>query len=248
MGNRVVRPLLLACVIVSCAVPVALAQPPALVRVVRQGAIQPYVAGQARVNVVAMSAVAGPGEHWLLELHDSFTSIEAADQALNSVPAPAPLEPDTFVAGARSLIATYRPGLSYRPDEGIRMFPKMRYLDVTLLRIKPGNEPDLAKLLRLRSVSLDSINMDRPEIVYRVISGAPEGTYLVFAPMASLRALDNGRAVAPDYAEAAEDAAKKIAAGIDLLREHFWFHVDPRQSWVSDEFAAQDPDFWRGSK
>jgi len=225
-----------------------MAQPPALVRVVRQGAIQPYVAGQARVNVIAMSAIAGPAEHWLLELHDSFTSIEAADQALNSVPAPPPLEFDTFVAGARSLIAIYRPGLSYRPDEGMRMFPKMRYLDVTLLRIKPGNEPDLAKLLRLRSVGLDSINMDRPEIVYRVLSGAPEGTYLVLAPMPSLRMLDDGRPLAPDYAEAAEATAKKIALDIDLLREHFWFRVDPRLSWISDEFAAPDHEFWRGSK
>jgi hypothetical protein len=244
MGNRVIRPPLIFFITVSG----ALAQPPALVRVVRQGSIQPYVAGQAHVNVVGLSALAGPAEQWLVELHDSFTSIEGADQALSSVPAPPPLEPDTFISGARSLIATYRPGLSYRPDEGIRMFPKMRYLDVAILRIKPGNEPDLAKLLRLRSVSLDSINMERPEMVYRVISGAPEGTYLVFTPMPSLRALDEGRPSAPDYAEAAEASAKKIAADIDLLREHFWFHVDPRQSWVSDDFAAQDPEFWRAAK
>ncbi|HWF09834.1 MAG TPA: hypothetical protein VG297_15310 [Bryobacteraceae bacterium] len=228
-----------------------MAQPPALVRVIRQGAAQSsYSAGQARVNVLGMSAVAGPSERWLIELHDSFASIESADQALSAAslqPPETPLSADNFIAGARSLIATYRPGLSYRPEEGIRMFPKMRYLDVALLRIKPGNESDLGKLLRLRSVSLDSVNVDRPEIVYRVISGAPEGTYIVLAPMQSLRMLDSGRAAAPDYGEAADDAAKKIVAGIDLSREHFWFRVDPRQSYVSDEFAAQDPDFWRGN-
>jgi len=219
------------------------------VRVVRQGSIQPYVAGQVRVNVLGMSAVAGPSERWMLELHDSFAGIEGVDQALNSVtPPPEVLSNDAFVAGARSLIAIYRPGLSYRPDEGSRLLPKMRYLDITLLRIKPGNEPDLAKLLRLRSVSLDSINMDRPEIVYRVISGAPDGTYLVIATMPSLRMLDEGRPIAPDYAEAAEDTARKIAATIDLLREHFWFRLDPRSSWVSDDFAAQDQEFWRGPK
>lgn len=226
-----------------------MAQPPALVRVVRQGSIQPYVAGQARVNVVGMSAISGPSEHWLIELHDSFASLESADQALTTAVPPSDLLPsDILVASARSLIASYRPGLSYRADEGFRLFPKMRYLDVTLLRIKLGDESDLGKLLRQRSVSLDSVNVDRPEMVYRVISGAPEGTYLVLSPMPSLRALDNGRANTPEYGEAAEDSAKKIAAAIDLQREHFWFRVDPRSSYVSDEFAAQDAEFWRGAK
>lgn len=240
-----------AILLLSISVCGAFAQPPGLLRVIRQGTIQPYAAGQARVNVLAMSGIAGPAENWLIEMHDSFASLESVDQSLAAAAYQGPdatLSPDPLAALSRSVIATYRPGLSYRPDEGIKMISKMRYLDVALLRIKPGDEADLAKLLRLRSVSLDSVNVDRPEIVYRIIAGAPEGTYLVLAPMTSLRGLDNGRASPPDYGEAAEDTAKKLAAAIELVREHFWFRVDPGMSYVSDEFASQDPNFWRPQK
>jgi hypothetical protein len=242
------RSILLASFLASC----ALAQPPSLIRVIRQGSIQPYVSGQAQVNVLATSVIAGPAENWLIELHDSFASLENVDQALvaggSLQTQNAPPFADDLLAQSRTLIATYRPGLSYRPDEGMQMFPRMRYLDFSVIRIRPGNEGDLGKLLKLRSISLDSINVDRPEIVYQVVAGAPAGTYVVIAPMISLRGLDNGRAQTPVYAEAAEDAAKKIAAGTELVREHLWLRIEPRLSYVSDEFASQDTAFWRPPK
>src|SRR6266853_2265689 len=129
------RPILLVCLSVSC----ALAQPPNLIRLVRQGSIQPYVDGQVRIKVLAMSVIAGPEEKWLIEMHDSFTSLESVDQALSGGASlqtqnAAPF-PDDLLGQSRTLIAMYRPGLSYRPDEGMRMFPKMRYLDLAVIRI-----------------------------------------------------------------------------------------------------------------
>lgn len=224
----------------------AWAQPPNLIRLIRQGNIGAYNGGHVPVNVLGMSAVAGPAENWLIEMHDSFASLETVDQALAH-----PLQmkdagpfPD-LLAQSGILIASYRPGLSYRADEGMQMFPRIRYMDVAVIRIRLGTESDLARLLKLRSFSLDSINADRPEIVYQVVAGAPAGTYVVLAPMTSLRTLDNGRANTPVYAEGAEAAAKKIAADTELLREHVWLRVEPRASYVSDEFASQDPVFWR---
>ena len=237
------RPFLIACLAVSC----ALAQPPSLIRVVRQGNIGAYNGGQAPVNVLGMSAIAGPGENWLIEMHDSFASLEAVDHALaNSLlqTKDAASFPD-LLAQSQTLIASYQPSLSYRANEGMQMFPKIRYLDFAIVRIRLGAEADLAKLLKLRSFSLDGINLDRPEVVYEVISGAPAGTYVVLAPMTSLSALDNGRADTPAYAEGAAEAAKKLAADTELAREHVWFRIEPQMSRVSDEFASQDPNFWR---
>jgi hypothetical protein len=53
------RFLLLACLSVSY----TLAQPPNLIRVVRQGNIGPSITGQAPVNVFGMSAISGPAEN-----------------------------------------------------------------------------------------------------------------------------------------------------------------------------------------
>jgi hypothetical protein len=238
------RSFLLSLFVATC----ALAQPPNLIRLIRQGNIGAYTGGHVPVTVFGMSAIAGPAENWLIEMHDSFASVETVDRALARS---GPLQtkdagsfPD-LLAQSQILIASYRPGLSYRADEGIQIFPKIRYMDVAIIRIRLGTESDLAKLLKLRNFSLDSINADRPEIVYQVVTGAPAGTYVVLAPMTSLSALDNGRAGTPTYAEGVEDAAKKLAAGTELQREHLWLRIEPRASYVSDEFASQDPVFWR---
>jgi len=157
-----------------------------VIRVVRQGNIGPYITTQAPVNVLGMSAISGPAENWLIEMHDSFASLEAIDKMLNTASplttkdaAPFP----TLLADSQMLIATYLPGLSHRADEGMQMFPKMRYLDLAIIRIPVGTEGDLAKLLKFRSVRLGRSNADRPEIVYQVVSGTPAGIYLVLAPM-----------------------------------------------------------------
>ncbi len=154
-----------------------------------------------------MSAISGPAEDWLIEMHDSFASLETVDKVLNRASPLTPKDAAPFpdlLADSQTLIASYRPTLSYRADEGMQMFPKMRYLDIAVIRIRVGTESDLARLLKLRSFSLGSVNADRPEIVYQVVSGAPAGVYLVLAPMTSLRTLDNGRADTPAYAEGAD--------------------------------------------
>ena len=216
----------------------AWAQPPNVIRLVRQGTI-PYAPGQAPVNVIAMSVIAGPAENWLIEMHDSFASLEKVDRmqraAVPSDTRDSTAFPD-LLSQSRMLVASYRPELSHRADEGAQLFPKMRYLDFAIIRIRLGAEADLAKLLKLRIFSLDSVNADRsPEIAYQVVSGAPSGTYVVLAPMPSLGTLDSGRADTPVYAAGAGEAAKKIAADAELLREHVWMRVEPRMSKVSDE-------------
>ncbi len=51
----------------------------------------------------------------------------------------------------------------------------------------------------------------------------------------------------PDAAvRAPADAGAKIAAQIELTRERMLFRMEPRLSFVSDAFAAEDADFWRG--
>ena len=120
------------------------------------------------------------------------------------------------------------------------MFPRARYFYVTIYRIRPGTEAEFADLVKLRRGALDSINMDRPEIAYQVISGAASGTYLFLAPLTSLKSLDDGMAKGPVYAESG-----KAATGSELSRVHFLFRIEPGMSYVSDDFASADVEFWR---
>jgi hypothetical protein len=68
-------------------------------------------------------------------------------------------------------------------------------------------------------------------------------------PLVSLRTLDQEPAALPVFAEGVADAAakarSKVAPELELGREHILLRVEPRMSYVSDEFASIDADFWK---
>jgi len=254
------RTLLFAGILTSCALAQGLTQPPPIIQLTRKPgiggkAIRPYADAKAALDVIGMTAMTGLPETWLVELHDTFASLEDLDRGLTGV---APLRStgdasdpfrDDVLAPSRTMIATFRASWSYRPDQAIQMFPRARYFHVSIYRIRAGTEADYGELVKLRRASQDSVNLDRPDIAYEVISGEPSGTYIFLAPIISFKAFDDGVAATPVYAEGLVDAHSKARTKVvpdsELSREHLFFRVEPRLSYVSDEFASIDPDFWR---
>jgi hypothetical protein len=230
-------------------------EPPLLVQLIRRAgtdaiSIPAYAEARAAVNVFGMTSLTGPAETWFLETHNSFGSIEDVTEAHSSM-----LDKDLdgrfsglsgdVLAQSRTLIAVYRPGFSYRPDQAARMLPRTRYFSVTLYRTRPGADADFSELLRTRKDFFDSMNLDRPEIAYQVISGAPSATYLLLAPLTSLRSLDEGLGRRTLRAESRPAATDKSGSDIELSRGQLLFRVQPRISYVSDEFASEAQEFWR---
>lgn len=253
------RIILFAGIITSCLWAQGPTEPPPIIQLTRRPGIggkpvRPYANARAAVDVVGMTAMTGLPETWLLEVHQSFASIEDLDKGLTGAAASSPTVDsgpfqDDVLSPSRTMIATYRPGWSYRPEQAIRMFPRSRYFHVTIYRIRAGMEADFGELVKLRRASQDSVNLDRPDIAYEIISGEPSGTFVFLAPIASLKTFDEGVANTPVYAEslaeARSKARSKIAPDAELSREHLLFRVDPRLSYVSDGFASVDSDFWR---
>jgi hypothetical protein len=227
-------------------------EPPPLVRVIRtplpdRGAAMRHK-GAGALAVFGMTAVTGPAEWWRLEAHGSFTGVEQADRALRPIGAGTGLtgrdEESASPLPPASWLAIHRPWLSYRPTEASRMLAKARYFQALIFRVAPGDEAEFVEAVRARKASLDGMNLDRPEMAYQVISGAPTITYLFLAPLASLNSFDELLARLPVYARA---AAKTAAAG-NLSHENVLFRVEPSLSTVDAETAAEDPDFWRSSR
>ena len=203
--------------------------------------IRPYADVRAAVDALGMVSITGGPEAWQIELHQAFASIEDLDKAMGPVG-----------SSHRTWIAFYRPGWSYRADQAIRMFPRAHYFHVTIYRVRPDAENDLGELVKLRRIGSDSVNLDRPDLAYQVVSGAPSGTFVFLAPLASLKTMDEGVAETPVYAEAAAAAraktASKVSADGEISREHVLFRVEPRMSYVSDGFAEADRGFWRPNR
>jgi hypothetical protein len=253
----------IAALLAGSAVAQNLTDPPTIVQLVRKPGTsasprKPYGPAGASVNVIGMTAVTGLPETWLIECHYSFASVEDMDQRISAV-APQRLPPDTgdpaqddVLAPSRTMLAMYRPGWSYRSDQAVRGFARARYFQVSVFRIRPGTEAEFSELIRLRRATADVVNLDRPELAYQVISGAPSGTIVFLAPLANLKNFDDGINPIPVYAEGLAAArakdGPKIAADAEISREHLIFRVEPRFSYVSTEFADVDPEFWRGKR
>lgn len=226
-----------------------LTDPPPIVQLVRKpgtsGSImKPYANSGAAINVIGMASITGLPETCLVESHYSFASVEELDQKIGALDR----SQDDMVAPPRTILALYRPNWSYRPDQAVRMLPRARYFQVSLYRIRPGTEGEFGELIRLRRATADVVNLDRPDLVYQVVSGAPSGTFLFLSPIASLRTFDEGVNPVPVFAEGLASKAKegnKAASDSEISREHLLFRVEPRISYVSKEFADVDPDFWR---
>ncbi len=255
------RILVLAGILSSAAFGQSLTDVPPIVQLVRNpgtgGApVRDYANARAALNVIGMAAVTGPHETWLVEAHTSFASVEDLDQRISALApvraangASEPLQ-DDVLAPSRTMLAQYRANWSYRPDQAIRMFPKARYFQISLFRIRPGTEAEFGELIRLRRATADAVNLDRPDLAYQVISGAPAGTLVFLAPITSLRSFDEGVNPVPVFAEGLANArakdGSKLASETEISREHLLFRVEPRMSYVSGDFADMDPQFWRG--
>lgn len=236
--------------------------PPPILQIVRKpgtaGAIRPYADAHAEVNSIGLRSITGVPETWLVEAHYNFASVEELDRRLSGIgpirSGNDPSDPlqDDVIAPARTMIALFRPGWSFRPAEAVRLLAKARYINVSVFRIRPGTENDFGELIRLRRATADAINLDRPDLAFQVMSGAPAGTFVFLSPMQTLRTMDDGVNPVPVYAESIANArqkdGKQIAADTEISREHLLFRVDPRISWVADDFAAADPEFWRGKR
>jgi hypothetical protein len=157
---------------------------------------------------------------------------------------------EDVLAPARTMIALYRPNWSFRPLEAVKLLAKARYFQVSVFRIRPGTDAEFGEVVRLRRATADAVNLDRPDLAYQVMSGTPGGTFLFLSPIVSLRSLDEGVNPAPVYAEsitaARQKDGKQIAADVEMGREHLLFRIEPKISYVADDFAGIDPQFWRG--
>lgn len=205
-------------------------------------------------NFLALSSLSGEPETWIVESHDSFASVEEALMFAENTPAVKwwlaqyEAQSGASVAEVRRLLAIYRPDLSYRGDQFAQQMPKMRYVSVVLVRLLPARDSDFAEAVRLVKAAYEKSASDQPLVIYQVISGAPGPSYLFFAPMASLKTMDDaparGRAMREALGEDNAAKALKTSSEVTATSESFLFALNPRLSYVSKEFAAADPDFW----
>lgn len=206
----------------------------------------------APIHYIAMTSVTGPDEAWFLEGRQNIASIETGNQFVEGNPA---LQAEISAAAGREsdivstsshILATLRKDLSYGAAVDI---PKMRYMSVTTVHVKPGYNRDFETYRKTINEAHEKAKLAESWAVFQVISGGPGGTFLIFQPMKSLSEMDGFQEMhGKSYDEAmGEDGRARMR---DLSREAIQsttnqvFSFNPKMSAMSKEFMARDAEFW----
>jgi hypothetical protein len=213
-----------------------------------------YVAAFAKAKwptrYLAAASMTGPSEAWFFVPYDSFEAWEKDAQATDQNAAlTADLdklgEQDAgYINNVRSIVARYRPELSYRPNANVGEF---HYFEADLLRVRLGHGDDFDKLVKVSIEAHEKLNIDEHWVAYEVVEGMPSGTILFLTPMKSLKQADSdhGKQVAEAMGE---ENARKFAQfsreGI-IVDESNLFAFSPKMSYPSEQTIAGDPAFWK---
>jgi len=200
-------------------------------------------------NVLGLQSLTGSSQVWFLEPHDSFESIGKTRAAMRN-PELATLDASDgeFRTASRTWIAVYRPDLSFHGQQLMQTLPKARYLNIIMMRTRPDRDQDFAEVAKMAVAAAERSMDDQPVATYQVVSGAPNGTYVLFEPSASLKALDDAPERSRNLFQAMGDAGTKrfmkMASETIAQQEALLFAVDPKMSYPSRQIIAGDPAFW----
>lgn len=203
---------------------------------------------------LAVQAVSGPAtEVMFLSGYDSLASMErdmqTFDKASNGAEYDALERQEAdLVNTIRSSVAVLRPDMSYHAERLMGVLPQSRYFSIETFRVRLGHDADFAAGGKVFQNAFEKMKRDQPYVMYQVIMGAPEGTYLLFSPMKSLKEVDDDFASQGALMQAmGEENMKNMMKGagdVFLSMETNVYIFNPRMSNVSKEVAAADPKFW----
>lgn len=203
---------------------------------------------------LAMTSVSGPGEAWFMSGYDSYEAVGTDQRNVDKTPVLArELErlsqlDGELLSGTRSLIALYRPELSYRADE--IDIAQMRYISVTLVTLKAGYDSAYADIRKLVNAGHEKAGLDERWAMYQVATGMPGPAYLLMIPMKSLQTMDvaeeiHGKSYQDALGVTVRQQLQEFARTGVASTEARLFAFSPKMSYPSDELASRDPAFWK---
>jgi hypothetical protein len=205
--------------------------------------VGPRSAPDAGIQVFGFTSITGRPETWQMETHLSFAGMEEFDAAGRQDRA----------NGITTMVMVHRHNWSHRPDEALLAIGKAKYFQISMFQVGLGSESDFASLIAQRKARLDSINLDRPDLAYQVLYGAPAGTVILISPITSLKSLDEGvsRWSGAYFRSTGTPGQPRGGAGSpvsspvsEVLQDNILFRILPAYSAVSRETAAADTAFW----
>ena len=206
----------------------------------------------APMHYYALDSLSGSSQVWFVQpmpsfaVNEEYGKFNAREPLRNSVDTLDSRDGELRVSSQR-MWARYRADISYKAES--LNLAKTRYVDVGTVRVKPGKDEDFVNGAKALFGAYAKGNVDVCILGYRVSAGAPEGTYLLFLMMDSMKVLD----AYPERMKAAmsamgQDRYSQMTSSygdVMISTEHNLFGVTPAMSLPSQAVIDGDPGFWK---
>lgn len=210
-----------------------------------------YEKAKATTPYLALSAITGPQEVWYVTPYASQAAYgetmawEEAQPGLTTELERLAKGDSEFLADANALQAVAVPELgngSY-PD-----LAKQRYWEISLWRIRLGHEGAFAAATKTYKAVAARAGSSASWRTYRVVAGAPDGTFLMFSSVAAFSEFDkmmaDGDATMKGATAEEMGVLEKFMKDSVLNISTNRYRLDPKQSFVDAATKAKDPAFW----
>jgi hypothetical protein len=216
-----------------------------------------FIAAQLKakfpVYYVAMNSQSGRSRALFLTRYDSFADWEKYNKIVDTN---AILSADLERAGLADgelldevdqFVYTYNADLSYHPHDDLQ---NHRVYQISIFHLRPGHRHEWEEVVKMVKDAHEKAGTSAHWGMYEIAFGDTDGTYLAISGDPSMSAIDVGYAEDKKFIAAlgGEEAMQKLDAmyGDCVESAHSeLFTVNPKQSYVSEEWIKSDPSFWR---
>jgi hypothetical protein len=216
-----------------------------------------FIAAQVKakfpVYYMALNSMSGRSRALFLTRYNSFAEWEKDNKIVDMN---ATLSADLERAGIAdselldqvdSIVFTYDADLSYHPHDDLQ---NHRVYQIAVFNVRPGHNHEWREIVKMVKDAHEKAGTSAHWGMYEIAFGADDGTFIAITGDPSMSAIDTGFAEDKKFVEAlgGEDAMRKLdeklADAVSSSHSEL-FAVNPKQSYVSEDWIKSDPKFWR---
>jgi hypothetical protein len=146
-----------------------------------------------------------------------------------------------------SVVYTYDEALSFHPHSDL---DKHRVYQISVFHVRPGKQKEWREVVKMVKDAHEKAGTSAHWGMYEIAFGAPDGTFIALTGDPSMSAIDLGYSEDKKFVAAlgGDEGMRKLDQlfGEAVESSHSeLFTVNPKQSYVSDDWIKADPGFWR---
>jgi hypothetical protein len=205
------------------------------------------------VYYIAMNSQSGKARALFMSRYDSFADWEKDNKLVDSNPTlgagleRAGLADGELLDEVDSVVYTYEEDLSFHPHSDL---DKHRVYQISVFHVRPGKQKEWREVVKMVKDAHEKAGTSAHWGMYEIAFGAPDGTFIALTGDPSMSAIDLGYSEDKKFVaalggdEGMRKLDEKFGDAVESSHSEL-FTVNPKQSYVSDDWIKADPGFWR---